>query len=153
MLKHIVIATLIAGPALAGEPYNITIEDKYEYYSESVPETKRVCNTVKVPVYGTVSSGASGGDVLGGMLLGGILGKVVTGKDKGAAAGAVIGGIASAEHNRSKKVVTGYHDEKQCYDEVTYTEVQRKEYMYSLIVFKLDGYEYGAEFRKIRGDH
>jgi uncharacterized protein YcfJ len=153
MLKHITILSLLASPALAGEPYNISVEDVYETYYDIVEDTKRVCNTVKVPVYETVNRGASGGDVLGGMLLGGILGKVVTGKDNGAAAGAVMGGVISADRNRTKQVITGYRDERQCHDEVVYRDVERKEYSFSLVVFMLDGYEYAAEFRKIRGDH
>ena len=68
-----------------------------------------------MPVYGTVQGGgASGADVLGGMIIGGLLGKGVTGKDNGAAAGAVLGGMIAADNNRGRQVITGYRIEQQC---------------------------------------
>ena len=67
----------------------------------SVEKPRRSCYTVDVPVYGNVGGGASGGDVLTGMIIGGLLGKGVSGNDKGAAAGAVLGGVISADKDRN----------------------------------------------------
>ena len=65
------------------------------YHNTTVRTPTNVCQDVEVPVYGTVQgNGASSGDVLTGMIIGGLLGKGVSGNDKGAAAGAVLGGMA-----------------------------------------------------------
>ena len=82
----------------------------------SVKQPTQQCRDVEVPIYGTQQGGgASGGDVLAGMIIGGLLGKGVTGKDNGAAAGAVMGGIIAADKgNKSKQVITGYRMERQC---------------------------------------
>lgn len=79
------------------------------------------CKIVDVPVYGNAGGGASGGDVLTGMIIGGLLGKGATGKDNGAAAGAVIGGIIAADKGKSKQVITGYRMETQCTTEYVNT--------------------------------
>lgn len=82
--------------------------------NESVPYQD--CNNVQVPIYETRrTSSANAGDVLGGMILGGLVGKGATGKDNGAAVGAVIGGMLAAEnHNRTTQVIVGYRQETQC---------------------------------------
>ena len=100
------------------------------YYNTTIRTPSNICQDVEVPVYGTVQSGgASGGDVLTGMIIGGLLGKGVTGKDNGAAAGAVIGGIISADNKRSKQVITGYRLERQCHTTyVNNTQRQLKHY-------------------------
>ena len=80
------------------------------------------CENVQVPVYSTVQGpGATGSDVLGGMILGGLLGKGLTGDDKGAAMGAILGGVTQADKQSSKRVISGYQTQQQCstvYDEV-----------------------------------
>jgi uncharacterized protein YcfJ len=48
------------------------------------------------------------------MIIGGLLGKGVTGKDKGAAAGAVLGGIIAADSSKANRVVVGYEPVKKC---------------------------------------
>jgi uncharacterized protein YcfJ len=100
------------------------------YHNTTTRTPSNICQNVEVPVYGTVQSGgASGGDVLTGMIIGGLLGKGVTGKDNGAAAGAVIGGIISADNKRSKQVITGYRLERQCHTTyVNNTQRQLKHY-------------------------
>ena len=80
----------------------------------SVEKPRRSCYTVDVPVYGNVGGGASGGDVLTGMIIGGLLGKGVSGNDKGAAAGAVLGGVISADKNRNSSAIVGYRQENRC---------------------------------------
>ena len=92
-LNYTLMASLLATPILAEQTVTGTVEDHYSYYTERVPETKRVCETVQVPVYETRKKNTDGGDVLGGMIIGGLIGKGATGKDDGAAAGAVIGGL------------------------------------------------------------
>jgi len=74
------------------------------------------CTTVRVPRIGYYDNGgATGGDVLGGMIIGGLLGKGVSGNDRGAAAGAILGGIISADNNRGNRVQTReYHEELRC---------------------------------------
>lgn len=76
------------------------------------------CEKVRVPITETRTrnGGASGGNVLGGMILGGLAGKGVSGDDKGAAIGAVLGGMIAAENNRGTtyQVVTGHRYETQC---------------------------------------
>ena len=95
------------------------VEPNYGYRQVSVPNT--VCQNVDVPIYATVQGGgASGGDVLGGMILGALLGKGVGGNDKGAAAGAVLGGVIAADNNRSRRVITGYQTQQQCQQNVSY---------------------------------
>lgn len=100
------------------------IETNYQTSYQNVPTTQ--CQDVEVPVYGTVQgNGASGGDVLGGMIIGGLLGKGATGKDDGAAIGAIIGGMVAAENgNNSQQVITGYRTERQCNEVVVRQQVQ-----------------------------
>ena len=127
-MKKLLITTAVlfatATSAFATEYARITkIEPRYTTGYQNVPATH--CQDVQVPIYGTVQGqGASGGDVLGGMILGALLGKGVTGDDNGAAAGAVLGGVISADKKKSKQVVTGYRTETQCQQVVSY-ETQR----------------------------
>ena len=103
---------------------NITrVEPNYQTVYMNVP--RQQCQDVEVPVYGNTGGGASGGDVLGGMIIGGLLGKGATGKDDGAAIGAIIGGMVAAENNNGRRVVTGYRIERQC-SEVMTREQQRE---------------------------
>jgi uncharacterized protein YcfJ len=127
---------------MATEYARITkIEPRYQTSYQNVPRTS--CQDVEVPVYGNRGGGATGGDVLGGMIIGGLLGKGVTGKDNGAAAGAVLGGIIAAENNNGRRVVTGYRVERQC------TEVMMREETSSVkdyrITFEWNGI-YGSAY-------
>ena len=86
------------------------------------------CELVRVPITETRrsgSTGASSGDVLGGMIVGGLLGKGAGGNDRSAAIGAVLGGMIAADNNRGStyEVVTGYRNENQCYVVNEYTTV------------------------------
>jgi uncharacterized protein YcfJ len=108
------------------------------YHNTTTRTPSNICQNVEVPVYGTVQSGgASGGDVLTGMIIGGLLGKGVTGKDNGAAAGAVIGGIISADNKRSKQVITGYRVESQCH--TTYVNSTQRQLKHYKIWFTWNG--------------
>ena len=155
-MKQILLASVIAAtPVMASEQTTATIEDIYATVVEQTPYTRQVCTNVEVPIYGTVTrqgGGASGGDVLTGMILGGLLGKGATGKDDGAAAGAVLGGIIAADKAKKPKtetVITGYKIERQCQNVTEYKNVNKKVYDYSIITFKSsDGYEYSVPFTK-----
>ena len=108
------------------------------YHNTTTRTPSNICQSVEVPVYGTVQSGgASGGDVLTGMILGGLLGKGVSGNDKGAAAGAVLGGIISADNKRSKQVITGYRVESQCH--TTYVNSTQRQLKHYKIWFTWNG--------------
>lgn len=117
----------VAGIANAETRYaKITnVTPNYRTVFMNVPQQQ--CQDVQVPVYGSVKSGgASGGDVLGGMIIGGILGKGATGKDDGAAIGAIIGGIVAAENGKKpNQQIIGYRTERQC-SEVMVREEQRE---------------------------
>jgi uncharacterized protein YcfJ len=96
------------------------------------------CSDVEVPIYSQVQGGgASGGDVLGGMIIGALLGKGVTGKDNGAAAGAVLGGVIAADKKQSRQVISGYKVERQCFDTVQYRK--ERKFKNNLIHFEWNG--------------
>tara|TARA_B100001287_G_scaffold212989_1_gene181803 strand:- start:4459 stop:4962 length:504 start_codon:yes stop_codon:yes gene_type:complete len=128
-MKKIILALFViaagCSPA-AAESVQATItyvEPRYETSWQDVPQNR--CETVQVPIYGTVQGGgASGGDVLTGMIIGGLLGKGLTGKDNGAAAGAVLGGVISADKNNQQRVITGYQNQQQCYTSYNRQKVQ-----------------------------
>ena len=154
MFKHAIASklaialTILATPIAAQDSVTGTVEHFYYSYTEEVPETKRVCEIIQVPIYKEVNRGASGADVFGGLLIGGLLGKALTGNDKGAAAGAVIGGIASAEHNKTKQVIAGYRNVRECSDKTYTMEYQRKAYDYSELTFRMDGNTYTVMFER-----
>lgn len=121
------VLALVATSAAAQTKYaTITnVQPNYQTVYMNVPQQQ--CQNIEVPVYGSVKSGgASGGDVLGGMIIGGILGKGATGKDDGAAIGAIIGGIVAAENGKKpNQQIIGYRTERQC-SEVMIREQQRE---------------------------
>ena len=147
-MKNIIATTAVlfatATSAFATEYARITkIEPRYQTSYQNVP--RQQCQDVEVPIYGTVQGGgASGGDVLAGMIIGGLLGKGVTGKDDGAAAGAVLGGVIAADKgNQNRKVITGYTTERQCSEVMVRQEVnQIKDYR---ITFEWNGV-YGSAY-------
>ena len=153
MKRILLISAMVSTPAMA-ETTRATIEDVFATVVESTPYTRQVCQNVEVPIYGTVTrqgGGASGGDVLGGMILGGLLGKGVTGKDNGAAAGAVLGGIIAADKAnkpKTERVITGYKTERQCENITEYKDVNKKVYDYSIITWTVNGKEYSGTFVK-----
>ena len=157
MLKIIVLTSplLAMGIATAAAADNVKadVQDFYKTITESVPYEKRSCYNVEVPIYETVTrnGGASGGDVLGGMIIGGILGKGLTGKDNGAAAGAVMGGIIAADKAnkpKTERVITGYRQERKCEMVTAYRDQQKSVYDYSQITWRQDGQVYSFTFEK-----
>jgi len=130
------------------ETTNANIQDHYKTVIEQQPYRVEVCKDVQTPVYGNVGSGASAGDVLGGMIIGGLIGKGVTNKDNGAAAGAVIGGMIAADKNQNKQGITGYRTERQCSVETRYEETQREVYSHSTVTFYADGSKRTLKFNR-----
>ena len=144
---------LVAATPIAAESVKANIEDVYATVVESTPYTRTVCQNVEVPIYGTVTRqrSANGADVLGGMIIGGLIGKGATGKDNGAAAGAVIGGIIAADQANKPKtetVITGYKTERQCENITEYKDVNKKVYDYSVITWTVDGKRFQTTFIK-----
>jgi uncharacterized protein YcfJ len=147
-MKKLLITTAVlfatATSAFATEYARITkIEPRYTTGYQNVPTTQ--CQDVEVPIYGTQQgNGASGGDVLTGMIIGGLLGKGVSGNDKGAAAGAVIGGVIAADKGQnSKKVIIGYEIQRQCSEVMTRQQISTiKDYH---ITFEWNGV-YGSAY-------
>ena len=151
MKTLITAATIVAftAPVAAAEQVTASVEDFYTSVIERSPYTSQVCQQVQVPIYGTVQGeGASGGDVLGGMILGALLGKGITNKDNGAAAGAVIGGVIAADKKKSKRVITGYNYERQCEDVTEFRDVSKRVYDYSVITWTVNGITYQTAFTK-----
>jgi uncharacterized protein YcfJ len=108
-----------AGPQRSGGYQQVygtvtSVTENWVWQETRVPYES--CTTVRVPRSGYYNSGgASGGDVLGGMIIGGLLGKGISGNDRGAAAGAILGGIISADNNHGSRVQTReYHEELRC---------------------------------------
>ena len=121
MKKLIAVAAVLSmfgSVAFAENKIKATVVDMKESYRDVIKEVPvQSCQVVEVPVYKEVvtGGGASGGDVLGGMIIGGILGKGVSGNDKGAAAGAILGGMVAADKKQKKEtVIVGYKQQKQC---------------------------------------
>lgn len=121
MKKLVMIAAVMSmfgSAAFANQRIQATVVDMQETYRDVVKQVPvQSCQVVDVPIYKEVvtGGGASGGDVLGGMIIGGILGKGVSGNDKGAAAGAILGGMVAADKKQQKEtVIVGYKQQQQC---------------------------------------
>jgi len=143
-LKMAIAASLLAFP-VAAKSYNTTATVTAVtpmYRDVSTPVTIQDCRQVQVPIYGQSGGGANGGDVLGGMIIGGLLGKGVGGDDKGAAIGAILGGMVAADNNQGQRVVTGYRNERQCSNVTTYET--RQELTDYLITYEVFGVEQNA---------
>jgi len=136
-LSTVAALALMATTASAETRYATITNIKTNYQEITTNQPVNICSDVEVPIYGNTGGGASGGDVLTGMIIGGLLGKGATGKDNGAAAGAVIGGIIAADQNKGQRVITGYRVERQCRQENRYT-TQRKVKNYR-ITYEWDG--------------
>lgn len=113
-------AVLMSTGANAGQWVDapiISSQPVYTSFMERSPQN--VCYDQQIPQYG---GGATGGDVLTGMIIGGLIGKGATGNDKGAAAGAIIGGVMGADRNRP---IVGYQTRRNCQVQYTYNTVDK----------------------------
>lgn len=137
---------MMTSPAFADKVRDVRVFDHTKTVIQSNPVTERRCQDVQVPIY-QQGGGASGADVLGGMILGGLLGKGATGKDNGAAAGAVLGGIIAADKG-NKPRVSGYRLERQCSDITVYQNQEIEVYSHSTIRFYINGQRYVVQFQK-----
>lgn len=124
-MKTLILATamaLAASTGLADEVQRTKVEATItDYYRTAVirtPSEQIVCQD---------RTGASAGDILGGIIIGGLLGKGATGQDQGAAAGAVIGGMIAADKNQGPR--------RDCRTVTQYHNVQDLIYDYSTITF------------------
>jgi uncharacterized protein YcfJ len=113
------------------------VRDVYTYTNVERPENR--CYDVSVPVYSNRHS--DGGDVLLGMIIGGALGKAVTGNDNGAAIGAVIGGVSSAD--KTRQVQVGTRVERQC--ETIYVQQRVPVVTSYVITYRWNGNSYTTE--------
>lgn len=147
IIGTVLVTTLLASPAFA-DTRDASVKDVYKTVTKQIPHTQNICNTVDVPIYGTVGGGASGADVLGGMIIGGLLGKGVTGKDNGAAAGAVLGGIISADKKQGKQQIVGYRQEQRCNRQTTYTTETNEIYSHSIVTFYHEGRRHQVTFNR-----
>tara|TARA_R110002012_G_scaffold139919_1_gene297368 strand:+ start:578 stop:1057 length:480 start_codon:yes stop_codon:yes gene_type:complete len=126
------------------------IKHIYEDVTISKPYEVKECYFKEVPVYSELpSTTIQGADVVTGMLLGGLLGKVVTGKDKGAVGGAMLGGVLSATPRKGQRMLRGHMKEEVCHIRTKSEWVTTREYMYSLITFETsDGHTYELQFQR-----
>ena len=145
---------LVGGVAHASNSYVTTgklVRKEPIYTQVSTQQPRQQCGIVDVPIYGNAGGGASGGDVLTGMIIGGLLGKGITNKDNGAAAGAVIGGVIAADKGKGKQVIVGYERKRQCttvYDN-TYNNVVNQ---YRL-VYNVNGHEFAYTVNRAVGEN
>ena len=133
---------LIISIPVAGNAENFaTITNVTPNYSYTKSYTQeKSCHIIEEPIYGNISANVTkGGDVLTGLVLGGLLGKGVTGKDKGAAAGAVLGGIIASSRNNTKSTIIGYRKIPNC--EI----VQSPQTIKTIKNYRID-YEWGGIF-------
>jgi uncharacterized protein YcfJ len=153
-MKHLVIASAIAlGTASTAnaESVNATIEDHYRTVVRQVPITERVCETVEVPIYGTVRGQASTGDALAGAIIGGVIGNQFgngSGKDAATVLGAIVGADVANKRGNRQEVITGYRLEEQCYKETSYSREEEEIYSHSTIRFKQDGRWVTLQFQR-----
>ena len=126
-----------------------SVNHYYETITVSEPYDTTECYFKSYPVYSKIgpSIGAQRADVLTGVLLGGLLGKVVTGKDKAAIGGAMIGGIIANTPKKEQQIIIGHTRREVCDNKIKYKWVKREEYQYSNVAFTLrNGQEYILQF-------
>jgi uncharacterized protein YcfJ len=121
------IGQLARAEGIAHNPQFGIVDDvlqNYEYVTYLDPV--KVCKDMEIPIYGEgpVRSTTSG-NLLMGIILGGVAGKVITGNDKGAAGGAVIGSlIANDKASKPSRMIIGYKQERRC--SLEHREVEKK---------------------------
>jgi len=122
-----------------------TVVDHYEKQIYFVEQSQEVCRIVKIPIYHRPER-PSGAEILGGLVIGGALGKVISGDDKGALAGAVVGGLVSS--SRQEPRIVGYSRQRVCEDKIFHRKEYHHEYSHSTISFTINGVSHNATFIK-----
>lgn len=112
----IITCTIAFLPSVAiAEKYATIINIKPNYSNITNYINEEFCINKERPIYDrSYYENTNGGDILTGMIIGGLLGKGATGKDKGAAAGAVLGGIIAGSPRKTKSRIIGYEPVKNC---------------------------------------
>jgi uncharacterized protein YcfJ len=152
MNKFIVasVFALVATGASA-ESINATVEDHYRELTRQIPNTERVCETVEVPIYGTVQGQASTGDAVVGAIIGGAIGNQIgsgSGRDAATVLGAIVGADVANKRGRTQQVITGYRQEQRCHNRTTYTTQTESVYSHSSITWTENGRRYTVEFQR-----
>ena len=142
----VMIAILYANIAKAeGTIVEGTVVDHYEKQIDFIEESQEVCRLVKIPIYHKPHR-PTGAEILGGLVIGGALGKVISGDDKGALAGAVVGGLVTS--SRQEPRIVGYSRKRVCEDKIFHRKEYRQEYSHSTISFTINGVSYNRTFMK-----
>lgn len=142
----VMIAILYANIAKAeGTIVEGTVVDHYEKQIDFIEDSQEVCRLVKIPIYHKPHR-PTGAEILGGLVIGGALGKVISGDDKGALAGAVVGGLVTSSQQEPR--IVGYSRKRVCEDKIFHRKEYRHEYSHSTISFTIDGVSYNRTFMK-----
>jgi len=140
------IAILYAQIAKAeGTSVQGTVVDHYEKQIDFIEQSQEVCRLVKIPIYHRPHR-PTGAEILGGLVIGGALGKVISGDDKGALAGAVVGGLVTS--SRQEPRIVGYSRQRVCEDKIFHRKEYYHEYSHSTISFTINGVSHNATFIK-----
>lgn len=144
------ISVVLAAPAYANS-VNARVEDKYQTVVRNTPQTERICQTVEVPIYGTVQGQSSTGDALVGAIIGGAIGNQFgggSGKDAATVLGAIVGADVANKRGSSQQVITGYRLEQQCRNVTSYTTVEEEVYSHSTITWTEHGRTFTLRFQR-----
>ena len=121
------------------------VVDHYERQIDFIEDSQEVCRLVKIPIY-HMPHRPTGAEILGGLVIGGALGKVISGDDKGALAGAVVGGLVTSSQQEPR--IVGYSRKRVCEDKIFHRKEYRQEYSHSTISFTINGVSYNKTFMK-----
>ena len=121
------------------------VVDHYEKQTDFIEDSQEVCRLVKIPIYHRPHR-PTGAEILGGLVIGGALGKVISGDDKGALAGAVVGGLVTS--SRQEPRIVGYSRQRVCEDKIFHRKEYYHEYSHSTISFTINGVSHNATFIK-----
>jgi uncharacterized protein YcfJ len=141
------IAFLFTSSAAYAERVQGKIEDHFQYITQDVPKTEKICTTVEVPVYGQAP--ASTGDTIVGAIIGGAIGNQF-GNGSGKDAMTILGAIAGADvanKNGGQRIV-GYTQETQCSNQTVYVTTEKRVYSHSTITFTENGRKHTVRFQK-----
>jgi len=155
-MRNLILIFLLAGVAMIailyaqiakaeGTSVQGTVVDHYEKQIDFIEQSQEVCRLVKIPIYHRPHR-PTGAEILGGLVIGGALGKVISGDDKGALAGAVVGGLVTS--SRQEPRIVGYSRQRVCEDKIFHRKEYRHEYSHSTISFTINGVSYNTTFIK-----